>query len=676
MAKVNLPFKFGADYYPEHWPKNRWLKDSDLMSALGFNTVRLAEFSWSKIEPREGEYNFEWLDEAINILASKGIKVVIGTPTAAPPPWLVKAHPDILRIDGYGRRAAEGTRKNYCANNPNYIEHSKRIVEKMVLHYKDNPNVIGWQIDNELGGHNSEMCYCDNCVKAFRGWLREKYQSIQELNEACGLIFWGQEYGDWDEIYPPRPPFGMQNPSLCLEWRRFSSDSWVKYQQMQVDIIRKHAPHHLITHNFMGLYKELDYFKLAETLDLVSFNYYPRWGSKIDYAASAMVHDVMRSLKKKPYWIMELQSGAVKTQMAPVPRPGEIRLWAIQSIARGADGVLYFRWRTCRFGAEEYWHGILDHDGIPRRRYYEIKKVSEELRKAAPYIEGTFVKPEVAIALIYDNLWALDLEVSYREKNYYGIQSWEPTLDCYRALYARNVLVDFVNPATEKIGDYKAVFIPSLMLLNEKIEENLRSYVKKGGVIVATPRTGAKDWNNNVIDKPLPGDLSDIFGVTIEEYTGLPDNETVKIKTIKAEMGQQNLYKGRNWAELLSPQEAEVAAYYQTGIYDEKPAVTINNYGDGTAIYIGTFPNSEFYITLVDWLIRKKKIESVLPSITGLEATKRSSSNSEVIFALNYNNKAIQIPCNGREFQDIISGERIKDLLKIEGRDARILKIL
>jgi len=670
MAKANLTFRFGADYYPEHWPKSRWLKDSDLMSELGFNTVRLAEFSWSRIEPREGEYNFEWLDEAINILASKSIKVVIGTPTAAPPPWLVKAHPDILRVEFYGRRKAEGTRKNYCANNPNYIEHSKKIVEKMVLHYKDSPDVIGWQIDNEFG---VDLCYCHNCVEAFRGWLKEKYQSIEELNKACGLIFWGQEYKDWDEIYPPRPPFGMQNPSLCLEWRRFSSDSWIKYQQIQVDIIRKYAPHHLITHNFMGMYKELDYFKLAETLDLVSFDYYPRWSSKIDYAASAMAHDVMRSLKKKPYWIMELQSGAVKTQMAPIPRPGEIRLWTIQSIARGADGALYFRWRTCRFGAEEYWHGILDHDGVPRRRYHEIKKVSEELRKVAPYIEGTFIKPEVAIALIYDNLWALDLEVSYEEKNYYGIQAWEPTLDCYRALYARNILVDFVNLTTEKIGDYKAIFIPSLMLLNRKIEEKLRSYVKKGGIIIATPRTGAKDWNNNVIDKSLPGDLSDIFGITIEEYTGLPEAE-VKIKMVKAE--QQKIYEGRNWAELLSPREAEVAAYYCTGIYDGKPAVTINNFGDGAAIYIGTFLKKEFYMTLVDWLIKKKKIESVLLPIDGLEATKRSGGNGQIIFALNYNDEAIRISCNGREFQDLISNEKIKDSLKIEGRDARILKTL
>ncbi|MDH5439325.1 MAG: beta-galactosidase [Candidatus Bathyarchaeota archaeon] len=669
----SMPLTFGADYYPEHWAKERWPRDVELMGELGFNAVRLAEFAWSRIEPREGHYSFDWLDEAIGMLSREGIKAIIGTPTAAPPPWIVKAHPDVLQVDGYGRRKAEGIRKNYCANNPNYTEYSKRIVEKMVLHYKDHPNVIGWQIDNEFG---VDSCYCEDCTRAFVVWLRRKYQSVEELNSACGLVFWGQEYGSWDEIYPPGPPFGMHNPSLCLEWRRFSSDSWVKYQQIQVDIIRKYAPHQLITHNFMGLYKELDYFKLAETLDLISFDYYPRWSTKVDYAASAMAHDVMRSLKKKPYWIMELQSGAVKTQMAPIPRPGEIRLWTIQSVARGADGILYFRWRTCRFGAEEYWHGILDHDGIPRRRYLEVKKVSGELSKAAPYIEDTFVRPEVAFTLVYDNLWALELEVGYGDRSYYGVNSWEPALAFYRALYSRNIPVDFVDPVAEELGNYKAVFVPSLMLLSKKIEENLRSYVKQGGTIIATPRTGAKDWNNNLIEEALPGALSDVFGTNIEEYTGLPDGETVKIRTVETEMCRRDFYRGGNWAEMLSPTEAEVFARYQTGIYEDEPAVTVNDFGDGSAMYIGTFVDRGFFSSLVDWLARSRKVESVLPSAEGLEATKRSDSKHEIVFALNYKDNAMQIRCDGREFQDLVSGERLKDYIQIEGLDARILKVM
>ncbi|MEM1582010.1 MAG: beta-galactosidase [Candidatus Bathyarchaeia archaeon] len=669
---MGVPYflKFGVDYYPEHWPKERWPKDAELMAELDFNVVRLAEFSWSKIEPREGEYHYEWLNEAIEILSRRGIKAIIGTPTAAPPPWLIRKHPNVLRIDHNGVRSPAGTRRNYCPNNPNYIMHTKRIVEKMALHFKDNPNVIGWQIDNEFG---IDPCYCDNCIEAFRDWLKEKYKSLENLNKSCGFIFWSQEYGDWDEIYPPRPPLDMQNPSLCLNWHRFMNDSWVKYQQIQVDVIRRIAPHHIITHNFMGLYKELDYFKLAKPLDIVSFDYYPRWGSSVDYARSAMAHDVMRSMKKKPYWIMELQSGAVKVHTAPIPLPGEIRLWTLQSIARGADGILYFRWRSCRFGAEEYWHGILDHDGIPRRRFSEVKRVSEDLRKIAPYIEGTNVKPEVAFALAYDNIWAWDLEVGYGGKNYYGLSSWDPVLDFYRILYSRNLPADFADPSEEDLFRYKVVFVPSLMLVTKLIEDRLRSYVKNGGVLIATPRTGAKDWNNVITELTLPGSLSDVFGMTIEEYTGLPDNGEISVETVEQIFGDKFSGKGRCWAEALLPKEAEVLAYYNTGIYDRKPAVTINKYGKGMAIYVGTFPDEKFYSALVDWLIKKAEIKPILSPVEGLEAVERVGSESKVTFALNHRESAIQIFLE-EEYQEILSGENLKGQVKINGLDVKILK--
>lgn len=662
---------FGADYYPEHWPEERWAEDIELMSRAGFNVVRLAEFAWSRIEPREGEYDFEWLDRVVGMLSAKGIKCIIGTPTAAPPPWMIKAYPDILRVDGYGRRKPAGTRKNYCPNNPHYAEYSRTIVERMVLHYKDNPNIVGWQIDNEFEG---DPCYCNNCIEAFRRWLKKKYGSLEQLNAACGLIFWGQEYGEWDEIFPPRPSLMMQNPSLNLEWRRFTSDSWVKYQQMQVELIRKHAPHQIITHNFMGMYKELDYFKFANPLDIVSFDYYPKWSTDLNYASLAMCHDIMRSLKKKPYWIMELQSGAVKAAKAPIPKPGQIRLWTIQSVARGADGVLYFRWRTCRFGAEEYWHGILDHDGVPRRRYTEIKKVSEELRKIGSQIEGTQVYPEAAVTLVYDNIWAWDIEECHGGSNYYGVNSWKPTLDFYSALYERNVPADFVNPVSEDLSKYKVVFVPSLMLMNRHIERNLRSYVKKGGLIIASPRTGAKDWNNNIIEETLPGNLSDMFGMTIEEYTGLPDGQTVDVRTSEAEIGSKGAYTCENWIELLSPREAEIAARYQTGIYEDRPAVTVNHFGDGTAVYVGSFLDKPFYSALVEWVIAKVGIEPVLPSAYGFEAIKRTSSDREIVFALNHNEKPVQVPCGKMELEDLISGEKVDRMLKIDGFDAKILK--
>ncbi|MCX8183078.1 MAG: beta-galactosidase [Crenarchaeota archaeon] len=656
------PFRFGVDYYPEHWPRERWATDAKMMAELGFNTARLAEFAWSRMEPVEGKFDFNWLDEAIETLSKHGIKVILGTPTAAPPPWLVKAHPDILQVDAYGRRKPEGTRKNCCAVNPNYIEHTKRIVEAMVLHYKDNPSVIGWQIDNEF---DLNLCYCENSIRFFRNWLKEKYGSVNRLNSECGLVFWSQEYGSWDEVFPPRPPFDMQNPALCLEWHRFSSEAWVNYQRLQVEIIRRHAPHHMVTHNFMGLYKELDYFKLARDLDFVSFDYYPKWTSKIDYAASAMAHDVMRSLKKKPYWIMELQSGAVKTSLAPIPKPGEIRLWAVQSVARGADGVLYFRWRSCRFGTEEYWHGILDHDSVPRRRFFEVKKVSRELFRIAPYFENTFFEASTGIILVYDNLWAWDLEVGYGGENYYGMSAWEPVLDIYRALYRRNILVDFVDPFSDDLNKYHVLFAPSLMLLNNSLEDALRSYVEKGGVLVSTPRTGAKDWNNNIVDKPLPGRVADLFGVTVEEYTGLPGGESCDAVLLARKV----FFKARNWMEKLAAGDSEVFAEYSSGIYMGEPAATIKHFGKGIAIYVGTFASAEFYDGLVDWLIGRGVAEEVLPSASGVEATRRKGDGKEIIFLLNHRDGAVELNLSGRVFRDLVSGDRLSGSVRPAGLD-------
>lgn len=665
-------FIFGVDYYPEHWPRSRWDEDAELMAELGFNVVRLAEFSWSRIEPRDGVYDFAWLDEAIDILARKGMKAIIGTPSAAPPPWIIRKYPDVLRIDPNGVRSPAGTRRNYCPNNPNYIMYTKRIVEKMALHYKDNPSVIGWQIDNEFG---IDPCYCRVCIETFRNWLKEKYKDIEELNRSWGSIFWGQEYSDWDEIQPPKPPMDMQNPSLCLEWHRFMNDSWIKYQQLQVDIIRRIAPHHIVTHNFMGLYKELNYFKLSEPLDIVSFDYYPKRSWSIDYARGAMAHDVMRSLKKKSYWVMELQSGAIKAPMAPIPKPGEIRLWTFQSVARGADGILYFRWRSCRFGAEEYWHGILDHDGIPRRRFFEVKRVSTELRRIAPYIEGTTVKPMIAFTLVYDNMWAWDLELTYGGKNYYGLNSWDPALDFYRALYSRNLLVDFVDPSREDLSRYKVVFVPSLILMDKGIEDRLRGYVRDGGILISTPRTGAKDWNNVIIDSTLPGGLSDVFGICIEEYTGLPDDGRIYMEMDEATLGRRVKVSGRCWAEMLSSRGADVIAYYRTGIYEGRPAVTMNKYGNGIAIYIGSFLDTNSYTPLIDWLIRTVGIKPILPPVSGVEAVERIGSDGRIIFVLNYNENPVTIYLV-EESLDILTMEKVLGEVEVKGLDVKVFKPL
>ena len=381
-------FHFGVDYYPEQWPEENWETDAQLMSEAGFNVVRLAEFAWAKMEPQEGIFDFDWLDRAIEIFHKKDISVILGTPTASPPPWLAHKVPDILRVREDGLRVGYGSRRKNCPSHPVYRERSRSITSAMAKHFARNPAVIGWQTDNEFG----DRCYCDICRKEFQIWLQQRYGTLDELNTRWGTVFWSHTYSEWDQISLPLSTLGAPpNPSLALDFRRFVSSAYECFQQEQIDILRPKCPNHFITHDMMGFgYDGLDYFDLAKPLDFVSWNNYPiGFWHKFPYSPSspALSHDAMRGLKNKNFWVMEHQAGPTGWQVvSPAPRPGVLRLWAYQSIAHGADGIVFFRWRTARFGAEQYWHGILEHDGRAGRRYNEIKQMGAELKRVGKKI--------------------------------------------------------------------------------------------------------------------------------------------------------------------------------------------------------------------------------------------------------------------------------------------------
>ena len=404
---------FGADYYPEHWPKERWAEDAKLMKEASINVVRVAEFAWAKLEPMEDNYDFSWLDEAIETLVNEGIEAVMGTPTATPPKWLMDKYPEIYMKDKFGQIRGFGSRRHHCYNSPVYHEYSSRIVAKMAEHYRQNPNVVAWQIDNEFGCQDTGQCYCEDCLAAFKEWLKNKYGTIEAVNVAWGTVFWSQNYQGWDEMILPGYTvcdesdnnFHGHNPGMLLDFYRFSSDSVVNYQKLQIDEIRKVADQP-ITHNMMGHFPEIDYFDLGEDLDFVCWDNYPKnqWGIS-DYRNIAMAHDLMRGVKDKNFWVMEQQSGPCGwSVLGDTPEPGQLRLWTYQAIAHGAEAIVYFRWRTCTFGAEEYWYGILDHDGIPRRRYQEIKQTGKELQALSDWIIDSKVVSHVALIKSYDNL--------------------------------------------------------------------------------------------------------------------------------------------------------------------------------------------------------------------------------------------------------------------------------
>jgi len=406
----------GVDYYPEHWPRDRWETDARLMKEAGFNVVRLAEFSWINMEPEEGRFEFGWLDEAVTLLGRHGIRVILGTPTAVMPAWVARKYPETLRQQPDATRIVWGGRKHNCFTSGAYRLLSERITRAMAEHFASSPHVIGWQTDNEFGGGE---CHCDTCLAGFQDWLRRKYGTLDALNRAWGNHFWGLNFTTWGEITFPDNRTGemwaMGNPSACLDFKRFTSWLRVRFQADQVRILRAICPDDFVTHNFMGLFSDLDYYDLAEDLDFVTWDNYPIWFDEPDIPYSAsLAADVMRGLKSKNFMIMEQTAGPCGWgSFGRNPWPGEIRKIAYQQLAHGSDGQIWFRWRTCTVGREQYWHGLLGHDGRPLRRYDEAAQTAREFRKLEDRLRGTTVVSDVAILYDYDNLWSLGFQPGY-----------------------------------------------------------------------------------------------------------------------------------------------------------------------------------------------------------------------------------------------------------------------
>ncbi len=661
-------FRFGVDYYPEHWPKDRWPEDARLMAEAGFNVVRLAEFAWSKMEPREGQYDFDWLDCAISILASHGIQVVLGTPTASPPPWLMSRHPDLFRVREDGVRVTFGNRREYCPNHPIYHDYTRRIVRQMAEHFAHQPAVIGWQIDNEFG----DRCYCPVCTNAFQVWLRNHYASLNDVNQKWGTIFWSHVYNDWSEIPIPLTTGGSPNPGLALDFYRFMSDSYVAYQQMQIDLLRDTCPQHFITHNFMGCKVDrINYFDLARNLDWVSWDNYPRtqWTMKADVDPSLMAlgHDTMRGLKRQSFWVMEQQAGQGGWEMvSAAPRPGELRLWAYQSIAHGADGIVFFRWRTARHGTEQYWHGLLDHDACPGRRYQEIKHMGAEIKQAGAQISGSVVKPAVAMLLSYDSRFAFQIQGNNPQFNYA-----DHFHQCYRALHRRHVPIDVVEP-TADLSSYKLVIAPALHLVSDRVAQSLTRFVETGGVLVLTPRTGVKDESNAVVNQRLPGLLLELAGVEVEEYDSLPPGAHNGLEFLLPELATAHLPSADVWCDVLKPNGATVVARYTQDYYAGKPAITLNRFGRGQVLYVGTL-GDDVYETLTGWLLGLAGVERLLAAPEGVEVTERWQGARRLLFVLNHTEREQEITLDCC-YQDLLgSSATLQGTLPIAPRDVLVL---
>ena len=622
----------GSSYYPEHWDGTYWADDIRLMKEAGFTVARMAEFAWSTMEPAVGEFNFDWLGYAIAQLAATGIASVLGTPTAAPPAWLVQQHPDILAVNESGQRVQFGNRCHYCVNSPEFHFATRRIVSAMAECFGKNPHVIGWQLDNEY----NRVCYCERCHKLFQQFLKLKFGTLDALNEHWSTAYWSQTYSTWEQI---PLPIGPHNPGLMLEFRRFVTESYRQFQRLQVDTLRPHlSPKVWVTHNFMGWFDAFDHYSMSEDLDMASWDWYVGTGYH-DYLSSGAIHDLTRGFKRKNFWLIETQPGNVNwSPLNNALNKNEARAMAWHAVAHGADAVLYWQWRSAPGGQEQLHGTLVDQSGQPRPFYEEAKLFASDLAKTSGILLDTVPAADVALLNSYDNRWGIHAQRHHKDFDYVTHFN-----HYYRALAARNIATDILS-ADASLDGYKLVIAPALLMLNETRAAQLKVFVEQGGHLVLTIRSGMKDDYNALLPLRQPGMLAEIAGVEVEEYYALLEPVPV--------IGENFNGESRIWAERLKIKDeagTKVIARYgeSNGWLDGEAAITSHAFGTGCVTYVAAWLDEESQQKLIDDIAELAGVQSVMECPVGVEARKRVSANgNEAFIIINHerNSKNVSLP--------------------------------
>jgi beta-galactosidase len=622
------PIYLGTAWYPEQWPESRWDTDLTLMEQAHIRFVRITEFAWSSMEPTEGNYKFEWLDHAIAAASKHHIYVVLGTPTPTPPAWLTEKYPETLRIKQDGTRDEHGNRQQFNWANPKYRELARGIAEKMAIRYGRNPNVIGWQIDNEY----ANASYGPDVKKQFQAWLQTHYLTLDNLNARWATAYWSESYTEWSQI-PIEETYG--NPGLLLSWKRFVSDTWRSYQKNQIDVIRAHSDHRqFITTNMMGWFDGYDHYTVSQDLDLASWDDYVGRGHLDPYSNGA-AHDLTRGFLRKNFWVMETQPGFVNwSPVNTVLDKGEVRAMAWHDIGHGADAVSYWQWRSASNGQEELHGTLIGADGTPVPLYSEVAQIGEEFAKAGPALAGTSVHSEVAILHSYDSRWSINWQ-----RHNHNFDPVKQLVSYYKPLREIAQSVDIVQP-TVPLDGYKLVVAPGLAVLTDAAAKNLIAYVQNGGHLVLGQRAAMKNGDNGLEPERGPGPLAALLGGRVDQFYAI-DNQDDKPEDVVPVEGKWGSTTSIIWAEQLSTSspDTEVLMRYgkSNGWLDGQPAAITRKVGKGRITYIGAWMDEKTMLTAAKWMTETSGVTAAFgPVPEGVDVYPREGDGKKVFILVNF----------------------------------------
>ena len=654
----NFPhFLHGGDYNPEQWidKKEIWDEDMRLMETANCNEMTVGVFAWSTLEPEEGKFDFSFLDEIIEKIGRNGGKVILSTPTSAAPRWLTKAYPEVIRVGADGNKYPilfGSSRDRYCFTSPTYREKVAAIDKELAARYAKNPTVIAWHLNNEIWG----SCFCENCRKEFRRFLKSQYQTVENLNKAYWAKWSSGEVFSFDEIEPPQGK--GQYGGLFLDWQRFSNQSVRSFLEFEANIIKSVNPESLVTTNLMPQ-RDVDLFSLAPVLDFASVDVYPYWGYRKDIqeaVAAAWQYDYVRSLKQKPFVLMECAPGLVSWMpYNKLHRPGIDTLAGISAVAHGSDSVCYFQFRKSRGACEQYHGAIIDHVGTSDTRVFREVQKTGEILKQIDEVAGTGTNSEVALFYDIETRWALDDVRAFRlQKNGY----LEENVNFYHALWNQSVSADFVNENSD-FSKYKLLILPMQYLVTAKLKKKLIEYVRNGGFLYATYMLGYANENGLTYTGGFPcEELKELFGIWNEEIDTLLEEDVQKINY------RGKKYQAKDFCEIIHLRGAECLAKYSTDYYKDQPCFTVHSYGKGKAYYQAFRDDGTFKQTAIHAILEDLGVHGCLigENKNGVSAQKRTDGKNEYLFIQNYSEKKVDSIRPNGSYGDMLTNQKAKTI--------------